>query len=479
MKNSLKFLLKTPPLLGLALLVYLLFSIGLTIFFPERGILLFYGLFIFARALGSVRGDYVTASLIALFFVAPFSLAFRVPVVLGLYDPYVSGQYINYLAPTFSVLDIWVALCLLALTVYYWRKISRETLRRVIFLLALALTYIGVTLFLYSQLITAVTLVRLTIYLLMAYGTTHYLKNKVSVERLKLLAFGLFGHLLLQSVIGLAQFQRGVSAGLSWLGESSTVAGLPGSSTVELAGDLYLRAYGTFQHPNIFAGFLILCFLVFIYLGFEHNYGKQFIFFALLTVLLTVLTFSRTAFFIEVVVLIAYSGESVLRQIRGFKLKHFSAIGVSPFFLRFTNFFSGTDIAFSDRIDLLKASLDLIWRNPIGVGPGLYVRSLGGHPIVSKSGQLLLQPVHNIFLLVLAEYGVFVGLTIILAFIGYSIKSIFNKKRKLFAVSVFFSIVVSGSMDHYFFTTQQGLLIFLALLGLMGLPSINSRKLAS
>jgi hypothetical protein len=68
--------------------------------------------------------------------------------------------------------------------------------------------------------------------------------------------------LALQGTIGLAQFAKQDSIGLSWLGEAALDPQGQGISVIEVAGRRWLRAYGLAPHPNALGGYLSMSLLV-------------------------------------------------------------------------------------------------------------------------------------------------------------------------------------------------------------------------
>ncbi len=67
---------------------------------------------------------------------------------------------------------------------------------------------------------------------------------------------GFIWGLLVPIGLGLCQVVAGGSGASTLLGLAKRSAGTPGDAVVMLDGVRYLRAYGTFSHPNIFAGYL-------------------------------------------------------------------------------------------------------------------------------------------------------------------------------------------------------------------------------
>jgi O-antigen ligase len=83
----------------------------------------------------------------------------------------------------------------------------------------------------------------------------------------------------------------------------------------------------------------------------------------------------------------------------------------------------------------------------------------------SLNGVLLTQPVHNIFLLCISEFGI-LGFILIFYVLFYGIVK--NIKRISWSgVLILFVIVVIGVFDHYLFSLPQGEVIFFVFLYLL------------
>jgi O-antigen ligase len=106
--------------------------------------------------------------------------------------------------------------------------------------------------------------------------------------------------------------------------------------------------------------------------------------------------------------------------------------------------------SYGKRMELNKAGWEMIKSNPLlGVGAGNFVVEL---PEYQKNGILWLQPVHNIFLLGLAEIGI-LGVMVIL----WAAKSLGLLKRLMLRESwwIVGVVVLTGIVDHYWLTLPQ------------------------
>lgn len=134
----------------------------------------------------------------------------------------------------------------------------------------------------------------------------------------------------------------------------------------------------------------------------------------------------------------------------------------TPLGARFTDI-SWTDESIVQRESLIQSSIAMIKDNPVfGVGLNNFLINLPSSEII--------QPVHNIFLLVASETGVFVlGFFIwflIKIYRRINDKGLRIKKNPSFIIYPLSFILILGMFDHYFLTLQQGQLLFSFVLGL-------------
>ena len=115
------------------------------------------------------------------------------------------------------------------------------------------------------------------------------------------------------------------------------------------------------------------------------------------------------------------------------------------------------------RIELVQAAWQMFRQSPIfGIGLGSFLPRLPEFLLPRQF--YFLQPVHNIFLLILTETGVIVfGLTIF--GLGLILKRLW-KKRKHPLFLALLVIILTGFFDHYWLTLQQTQLLFALILGL-------------
>lgn len=242
------------------------------------------------------------------------------------------------------------------------------------------------------------------------------------------------------SLLAIGQFflQRQV---LGWwfLGEP-ILSGVGGLARTSLGGVEYLRAYGTFPHPNVLGGVLSV---IVIWLISERFWGRAVAGLAGLAV-----SFSRTA-------VLSFFGGLI-----GLALFSFS----SNYKLLITNYFPDGDLSVDRRLSLLQSAWEMFKKAPLsGVGLGQFTVHLPSYGL-PPGPTLFLEPVHNIFALVAAESGIFALAAFLLLFI-FALRETIYKKRWLITVSLF-QLIFLGFFDHYLYTLPQGLFLLSLTLGL-------------
>lgn len=280
------------------------------------------------------------------------------------------------------------------------------------------------------------------------------------------------------SIIGLLQiFHQGSLGGIFYyLGERSfTIHSINIAKTVItfpiFPQDItFLRSYATFPHPNVFAGFIVLILLLCVHHKNEliHFVSKKipssrnicvspdtihFLYWAFMTLMGTtlLLTSSKTA------VIGFLLG---LCWLSSFRLLHKGVITMSILFIILcVTWQSFVQFPFIEAIDERKllnyAALNMLLSSPVtGVGLKHFLVAL---PEFSVSRTIFfLQPVHNIYILLLSELGIFTALIMGVAFISMvkHFVSGFNPKTLYILIPFLFI----GLNDHYLLTLHQGVL---------------------
>ena len=212
---------------------------------------------------------------------------------------YIYSLKIDYLSPTIYFWDILVA----GLLIFFFLqkpKINKLALNiLLIFLLSQALSLFG------AKNIGA-GLVRLEQYIIAGLLGLYIASNKLHKELFLPLTLGV----LFESGLAILQFIKGGTLGLWILGERNFSLTTPGIAKFNFYGIEFLRPYGTFSHPNVLAGYLLVISLIL----------RQKIIF-IISGLTIFLTMSRTAilagvvslFFIQKknIIIIKYSFKSI------------------------------------------------------------------------------------------------------------------------------------------------------------------------
>ena len=268
---------------------------------------------------------------------------------------------------------------------------------------------------------------------------------------------------LLQLGLSLAQIIGGHSLqGIFYLlGERSFSLSTPGIAKVSMQGVEILRAYGTFPHPNVLGGFYLLLYSFVLFtpsLSSQNRFGIQKNIFIITSTLLILFSFSKVAIF-GFAVLTTFH---VLRKKSSCMLCKLSSIMV-PLALAGVFLLAQGDVeTIGKRLWLATTSLMIIREHLFtGVGLGAYLIAQGQFPI--PYSYHFLQPVHNIFLLLLAELGI-----PLFSLLSYLLTQLIVPLRKSPAIMAgLFVIAFIGMFDHYWLTIEQTMLLIPVVFGLM------------
>ncbi|MFA5076275.1 MAG: O-antigen ligase family protein [Patescibacteria group bacterium] len=277
----------------------------------------------------------------------------------------------------------------------------------------------------------------------------------------------------IQSLLGCYQFMTQYIWGSKWLGMATQTASDLGVSVVEVGDQRWLRAYGSLPHPNMLAAFLVVALILILYLslGVKNKGQRNFVLLGLLLVIPgLIFTFSRSAWLVGGVAIIYYliisffdkkrrAETQLTRQLLviGFIWTVIISLMVYPLIWgRLTNSSRLDQLSSQSRMALYGQSVDLIkshWSS--GVGMGNY--TLAVYQQVDNSfGAWLYQPVHNVYVLVLAELGV-VGLLLCLFVICYLV---FGRKGNWLVKLPFLALLFLAFFDHSFWSLYFGVTLW-------------------
>jgi len=280
------------------------------------------------------------------------------------------------------------------------------------------------------------------------------------------------------SLIAIWQFiiQRSIGGVFWWFGERTFYANTPGIATFSLFGRLVLRPYATFPHPNVLGGFLavglpiLLFFLIYKIAAFSRQQKQRGIFLYCWFVicfsaglLAMLLSFSRAAFlvgftgFIMVIFWKKILRDRVKRNLNLFLIIFYILVLISvavPLFMYKIPF---GEQSWRERGELINATLNMINQAPLfGVGLNNSILLLRTF-VVNAYGLYIFQPVHNIYLLLMAETGL-IGFCIFLIILIKILRQPFRSPP--IVILAFIQLCLLGLFDHYLFTLQQGQLLF-------------------
>lgn len=303
----------------------------------------------------------------------------------------------------------------------------------------------------------------------------------------------LSGGIALQAIIAVGQFLKQSSLGLRFLGEPMIGKMVEGVAKLEFGPIKIIRPYGTFSHPNILAGSLLLAIsLASVMIKKTLFRQKKFISIALITLLSLafLLTFSRSALVAALITSILYLFFTHRKAFWGViaGIVSLTLLVTASIFLWKENplstlLFASHGEAFQERFTYLGISLKMFLAHPFGVGLGDFTFAMQNYT-AEKLSPWLFQPVHNIFLLILNEGGMLTGLLLIILimlhfkalikilkhfkpFSGKESNDI-KKKAALF-LALFTGCMIIGLFDHYFISLPEGQTLFFLLSGLIGL----------
>lgn len=228
------------------------------------------------------------------------------------------------------------------------------------------------------------------------------------------------------------------------LGERSFSVNTPGIALYDFLNKNIIRPYATFPHPNVLAGFSLVTAILF----FRKNAFTFLISFTLL-----IFAFSQNAW-------IGALGCFSFLMLRNYRHINKVLCGILFVFVLFSLLSPLIPVkqevgeSLRQRVFLNTQAENILAKSPFfGVGLGNFIPNL--------ERRELLQPVHNIYLLIATELGL-VGLGLFSVGFGYLILRIKNK----LSIFCILAILITSLFDHYWLTLQQTALLASFVLGL-------------
>lgn len=372
-----------------------------------------------------------------LFFVIILLLPFQFGKHFFLPFSYLFGVRVDYLAPTIYLTDLFIVFFILL----HLKKLL-PMVKKPLSLVFLAILLLLI-LFSASSIVSLLYVLRILELLLLSLSLKEYLKVNLNKK-----IHSVYLPLLIGAVIELSlailqiSFHHSVGGIFYFLGERTFSISTPGIAKAVINGVEFIRPYATFSHPNSLSGFYLLIYL------FSLRLNKKFL--ALLSICLVLISFSKAAIITILIIFLWLS----------FKKNNFSGcwlcrlsrlIVIGIIGMIFLNVQSDPT-SFAKRLLLADNAIKIIIARPfLGVGPGAYLIAQNRFP--SPFRDLLNQPVHNIFLLLISEIGLIPIILFLLKFGRRFGSFIWKEPKFLLAISI------TGMVDHYWLTLEQNMLI--------------------
>ena len=325
-------------------------------------------------------------------------------------------------------------------------------------------------------------------------------------ERLfKFFAWTLFAAGLLQGCIAILQYFNQHMLGLRLIGEQPLCATLPVIDGHRWLFDLWFqpslncawiyRAMGTMPHPNVMGGFLAVTLLITSYLFFIHQKRRLWLASAYLIQLFAMaVTYSRSALFAYTIstaiwlIWIHRRQKSSIRSVAILILVSLTIVGILLHEQIYTrggvvNYNQTSRGADQERIYYQDIAIKMIKQHPfLGVGYGQFsIQAPEYLPPGSDLSQRNFSTVHNIFLLIAAEMGLF-SLACFFCWVGLLIwggwRVIDPSPETALLFSAFLGFLFIGCCDYYPLVFQQGKLLFFGIAGLLARCGCFEKKQA-
>ena len=346
------------------------------------------------------------------------------------------------------------------------RRFASRNDRRIIILVAFAFlsvlwsTYHGVAMYAALKLFEGVALMFLISYL--------------PLNRTRLL-WALIAGAVAQSVLVVVQFSTQHVTSFLWSGIAPQNPMTPGVAVIEAGGRRWLRAYGSFPHPNILGGYFSI--VLILVLGYWKDMTNamwrvsrtvtvsQYAVVTLSVSLIAIglfLSFSRAAWIALVVGIVIWfiqhrAWQMPVVRIGGAAILAIGILYSALFWPLIASRVTGVGRlelkSTSERMQYIRESVALVRSNALfGVGIGNYTAAVHDE-LRPNNPSWSYQPVHNVFLLVFAELG-FIGVVLFILLL----RQLATRNSKLLILNS--ALIILFLFDHSFWTLHSGILLF-------------------
>ncbi len=319
-------------------------------------------------------------------------------------------------------------------------------------------------------------------YLIFILGALLYLiVRNFNKKQKEIIIFGIFSAAFFQAIIACFQFIYQKSIASKYLGMALQEASVLGTSVIETKSERWLRAYGALDHPNILGGLMALICLwsawFLIKNKIESVYLKIFLCLVYLSSLSALFfSFSRSAWasFILLKIILVLGFIIKRNYLKRLSLLIFASLSLLlPLIIIYQDLVA-VRLSASGRIEQIsieQRQKELTEFRVKDQKAFFFGRGFGNYSLwqykedKEKKPAWAYQPIHNTWLLLFLEIGIF-GLLAFISFFYFLIKKIIIKRHKyyfigLLTILLFFIIFF---FDHFILTIPLGLwLLFLFL----------------
>ncbi len=360
---------------------------------------------------------------------------------------------VDYLSPTVYLWDVLV-LILVGLWVFRRPAVDQRALGvLLIFLLTAIFSLV-------SSNNLGVGLVRLEQYVVVGvFGI--YIASQEFMEISKLIFWGLVLAIVYIGLLAILETLLGRSMNVWVLGERSFSLITPSIATFNFNGQLFLRPYASFPHPNVLSAFCVIAIALISFISRQiKSLNWPYYFNVALAALVALLSFSRAG-----VGVLFLEGLIILRK-RIWVLLVIIFLIFPVMYVRYSSAFNFDNLSFIRRGELVDIAWSFFKQSPfLGIGLNNFINEVAVSALVSGPSRFL-QPVHNIFLLHLAETGLvgFLGLCVLIVTpVGLLWKF---RIETMYLLIAWMAIFLLGMVDHYFLTLPQGIRLLFLVWGL-------------
>lgn len=426
-----------------------------------------------------------------LFYLLVFCIPFQIRTLFNPDQSYIDWSFNYHLAFFFYFTDILLIAFLVswvATEKIQWKKMLTENW-------TICLLFLAVLLSLFPVKHIEIGLYQAIKWLELLGFTLYVSQNIRKIGQYKLI-FGILSISgLFQAILAIFQFSFQHSVGFKWLGEYLAHLGTSGLSNFIVNGEKIIRAYGTFPHPNILAGFLLVSLACTLYLiSCSKSIRSKFLY-GLVSILIIFglfYTFSRIAWILGILSLVYFLLFHVKQSIIAKRISSELAIitliiivscgtllATQKNLLFSRSFESDGQISLDSRVFYNNLALESIkGKYILGLGVGNYIPKIRdmfhASPVVKQGFYYRVQPwqyqpPHNIFLFTLVELGI-LGLITFCLMLAQALSSIWNIRKQLLGYTLLLIssiLIIISLFDHYLITIQQGRLLLFLIIGML------------